>query len=402
MTEGPQPADAHEPWPRLWRMVVVGLCTLILCSCRAPRQAAAPAGSPAGLPPEAFTGAPPWGPQAAPAEGTAPGPGPMASGLVIPPTPAGPWAPPGIRRPWPEDEYLRDGGDRGLPAGVARDREVRGLEPEDVIAHYQTLDGRTLVETSNPVYVYSPRFGAVRQVVGMAEDEQLLSMGRVHQPTTLTRYEESQAAARSEQRLQANREIGTKLAGAFRGTLGEGAMSSAVGPESFQDAFLPYEDFQAIRTGQLDEAEMPFLAKGVDAAVAWTRNQAVQIILDGQAAAAVVANEQLGRLYTVKTPAGHPKLRVIKVASTQFAEPGDIVDFTLRFDNVGNQPIGNVTLLDSLTTRLEYMASSAQCSLPASFSAQPNQADSLVLRWEITKPLEPGQGGIIRFRCRVR
>ena len=38
---------------------------------------------------------------------------------------------------------------------------------------------------------------------------------------------------------------------------------------------------------------------------------------------------------------------------TQFANPGDEVDFTLRFDNVGNQPIGNVTIVDDLTGRLE-------------------------------------------------
>ena len=55
------------------------------------------------------------------------------------------------------------------------------------------------------------------------------------------------------------------------------------------------------------------------------------------------------------TPPGNPRLRLVKVASTPFAKPGEEVDFTLRFDNVGNQPIGNVTILDSLSTRLEYV-----------------------------------------------
>ena len=92
----------------------------------------------------------------------------------------------------------------------------------------------------------------------------------------------------------------------------------------------------------------------------------------------------------------------MKIASTPFAAPGDEVEFTLRFDNVGNQVIGNVTIVDNLGTRLEYVDESAQCSLDAQFSTQPNEGDSLALRWEISDPLPAGKGGIIRFRCRVR
>ena len=101
---------------------------------------------------------------------------------------------------------------------------------------------------------------------------------------------------------------------------------------------------------------MPFLARGSNAAIAWSHTQAVQIILDHKSAdgRSEVRPEQ--SVYTVDEPPGHPKLRLVKVASTPFAQPGDEVDFTLRFDNIGNQPIGNVTILDSLSTRLEYVA----------------------------------------------
>ena len=91
------------------------------------------------------------------------------------------------------------------------------------------------------------------------------------------------------------------------------------------------------------------------------------------------------------------------MASTPFAQPGDEVDFTLRFDNVGNQPIGNVTILDSLNTRLEYVADSAQCSVDGEVLApSPTRAARWCVRCEVTDPLQPGQGGILRFRCRVR
>ena len=33
----------YTPWPRWWRTVVVAICTLILCSCSARRQATSPA-----------------------------------------------------------------------------------------------------------------------------------------------------------------------------------------------------------------------------------------------------------------------------------------------------------------------------------------------------------------------
>src|SRR4029079_18879077 len=39
------------------------------------------------------------------------------------------------------------------------------LEQEDAIAHYDTIDGRTVITPSNKVCVYSPRFAAVREVV---------------------------------------------------------------------------------------------------------------------------------------------------------------------------------------------------------------------------------------------
>ena len=62
----------------------------------------------------------------------------------------------------------------------------------------------------------------------------------------------------------------------------------------------------------------------------------------------------------------------------------------------------DVTIVDSLTTRLEYVPDSAQCSVPAKFMTQENDGESLVLRWEIAEPLQVGDGGLIRFKCRVR
>lgn len=342
----------------------------------------------ANLPPEAFAGTM--------------GPPGMEQGVPLAYTPGGPWAPPGMSQPWPEDEYLRDGGDRGLPAKVNEEWEIHGLELEDTIAHYDTLDGETLVQPSNRVHIYSPRFGAVRQVVGLAANEQANRSAGVYSPVKLESPTIVQLVADSKQHIQADRQVGRRLAAAFRTKWGNGALSDTVGPEAFQDAFRAYEDFQLIRTGTAAVGETAFLARGSEAAQAWSLKQAVQVILDEQAAMAEVSDESLYSVHTVKSPPGKPKLRVAKVASTQFAGPGDEVAFTIRFDNVGNQLIGNVTIVDNLTTRLEYIPDSAQCSVDAEFFTQPNEGDSLVLRCEVTNPLPVGEGGVIRFRCRVR
>jgi uncharacterized repeat protein (TIGR01451 family) len=99
---------------------------------------------------------------------------------------------------------------------------------------------------------------------------------------------------------------------------------------------------------------------------------------------------------------GPPRLRLIKVASCCSALPGDDIIFTLRFDNIGDQTIHNVTLLDNLTTRLEYVPDTAECSIPADFDSRENDGESLSLRWKLREPVKPGDGGVIRFRCRVR
>lgn len=390
-----------------WRWALVGL--IVLCSCRGVPQGegVCPSGSgralgPA-LPPEAF-GPPaawqtattfPWGGVQDPVTGQfVPAPAPLAA--------YGPWTPPGLSPPWPEDEYLRDGGDKELAAEASADSEVHGLEIEDTIAHYDTLDGRRRVEPSNRVHIYSPRFGAVRQVSNLIAHEGRDGWANVYQPTKLTQYDIHRAARSHKQHLPSQRYVGQELPNVYLGRLGRDVLSSVLGPQGFQDRFLPYEDFQVIRLGQMEEKEKTELARRVQAAVAWTKDETLAVILDEQRAAAMVRDDALVQLYVVHTPPANPQLRLVKVASTAYAEPGDTVDFTLRFDNVGNQPIGNVVILDNLTGRLEYVPDTAQSSLKAQFTAEPNEAGSMLLRWELAQPLQPGEGGVIRFRCRVR
>lgn len=386
-------------------VAVVALSALLLASCRGP-AVMPPQGAPSGwapgpqgsLPPEAYTGT------ASPLYAPPQGPPGMEQGVPMPYAVTGPWTPPGLAEPWPKDEYLADGGDQAPATVVVQDesKQVRGLNVEDTVAQYDTLDGRTLVEPSNRVHIYSPRFRSIRQVVGIEQNLHMDQVGDVAEPTRLAGNQRTQGPKASSQRLQLERQVSQSAPITYWMRQGDGALSTAVGPQNFHNGFQLFENFTAIRSGQMLEAEMPFLAEKTNAAVSWTRNEKVQVMLDSQVAAVEQNVDKVSILYTVHTKGTKPKLRIIKVASTQFAEPGDTVDFTIRFDNVGDVLIGNVTILDNLTTRLEYVPDSAQSSVAADFSASPNEASSAVLRWAVTAPVKPGEGGVVRFRCRVR
>jgi uncharacterized repeat protein (TIGR01451 family) len=126
----------------------------------------------------------------------------------------------------------------------------------------------------------------------------------------------------------------------------------------------------------------------------------VQVVFENRQAVAAVSDRQAGVVYRVDEPHS-PHLRVIKLASTGNALPGEEVEFTLRFDNIGDQTIGNVTIVDNLATRFEYIPNSAKSSIDANFITTPSDNDSSILRWEIKPPLKAGEGGVLRFRVRV-
>jgi uncharacterized repeat protein (TIGR01451 family) len=382
-------------WRAAGRAALLVMAALAFCSCRANLANQ-------GLAPQAMTTPPCPSPEETTAAIAEAGPAmPQLAPIPLPYQVTGAWAPPGIALPWPEDEYVRDGGDDGAPVMVAPDWNVYGLGLEDTIAHFDTTDGRTMIEASNKVTIYAPCFGAVRTVTRLAGNEQAQPVLGVDTPIRVVRHDESLMPVSSLQRVQADRQAGLKVTGVYETRQGDGALSRALIVTAFQDAFLPYENIAVLRTGQYANNEKARLAAAVQNAITWTADQAVQVVIDNKAAQAVAGDQRVQTTYTVDDLT-YPKLRIIKVASTQTAACGEPVDFTLRFDNIGTQVLGNIVLLDNLTPRLEYVPDSAQSSLEANFSVEPNDGSSLVLRWEIDKPVQPGDGGVVRFRCVVR
>ena len=299
-------------------------------------------------------------------------------------------------------ELLHDGGDRLPKARVRRDWRVLGLNPEDTIAHFDTLGGRTEVSASNRVSIYAPRFAATRQVSNTIQYEAVSPAARLRVMAEPNESEIRELAEAVKQQIGTVCEIGDTVPQALQdGQRGLNVDQTDIG-KAVVGRLLPFENLEMIRTGTYDTSEAAFVEKYAQAAQAWTEIQTVQLILDNKPASILAKTTAANEAFEYVLPDGKARVRIIKLASTSAAHSGESVQFTIRFDNVGDEAVGNVTIIDNLTTRLEYIVDSQECSLTAGFSADDNEGQSSLLRWEIAEPLEPGEGGIIRFECRVR
>ena len=305
-----------------------------------------------------------------------------------PPTSIEQWRPPGIAGPWPADEYLHDGGDRAVEASIAPDLSVYGLDAEDTIALGDNEYGQTVKSASNRVTLYAPRFAAVRQVRGLVATKSTLSTVDVDQPIGPNMTARTGIPTAATQPIEVIASRGQKNFVTLRDLQSPGRLGGLLPVETFVNEFSAFENLLVIRTGGFDQTEAAVLMKGREAAEIWQDNLAVRVIVDGDAA---VEQRGLAKAEETKTydRFGKPAIRIVKLADKRAANPGDVVNFTLRYDNVGADPLTNVAILDNLTTRLTYVVDSTQSNREAVFAVQENEAQSLILKWTLTEPLPP-------------
>jgi uncharacterized repeat protein (TIGR01451 family) len=301
----------------------------------------------------------------------------------------------------PYDEYICDGGDNAPGVEVRRDWSVHGLGQEDTIVHFDTLKGDTEWTASNKVCLYAPRFGAVRQVTGIIVNDQADRLADARKRVPPIVDEDLRIVSDMNQPRQPITGLAIKQTQAVHDRNQGLTAETTNGPRQVFLDLLPYEQLDLISKGVLSNNDKPLLAQSAANAIVWTEKQAVQVVLDGKLPLESKLNAEIGETVMYDL-AGKPKMRIIKIADKSEAHPGDIVSFTLRFDNVGDQKVGNVTIIDNLTTRLEYIEGSQECSHQAVFQADLNEGETAILRWEIKDPMRVLEGGIIRFKCRVR
>jgi len=278
---------------------------------------------------------------------------------------------------------------------------VDGIELEDTVAHFDTLKGDVEIVASNRSCVYSPKFAAVRQVRRVHENEvhSIAASSGAYQATAEHVLEEETGAVK--QPIGAVRAVGTAIGMRVeqhdRGIL----VDDVDQPLEKRNQLLPYENMELVLTGELDISDGPKLIESAGAALAWSTVTMAQVTIDNGVAFERTGVRQGQEAVVYEMPKGKPRLRLVKLASECAAASGEKVQFTIRFDNIGDEPIGNVTIIDLLTTRLEYVDKSQSCTVDGEFFTE-DERDALKLKWEIDEPLDPGQGGVIRFECIVR
>jgi uncharacterized repeat protein (TIGR01451 family) len=297
-------------------------------------------------------------------------------------------------------EYIFDGGDRDPPVRLREDLSQTGLDPEDTVVQYTTKTGVTEVQAGCRVAIYAPRFGSVRKRTGVLISDLALRPQSAMLPNGPGTLREQLPPVNVMQPLKTVSKDTVRVVEAFRDRQRPLPSELVLPMGVLSLAFKPYEDLDIIRNGDLRSTDPAKLALAAAAARIWTNIDQLEVIIDGQEAA-VLSDLQQAREYTLYEYKG-ARVRICKVASEQIANPGDIISFTIRYDNVGEQPVSNLVVTDSLAPRLEYVDASQQSSIEARFSTTPNEAGSSVLRWEIDKELKPGEGGFVRFDAKVR
>jgi uncharacterized repeat protein (TIGR01451 family) len=315
----------------------------------------------------------------------------------------------------PEEECLRDGGDTGPRAGFDADGQLRGVGPSDTLAEYTDARGFRHVVCSNRVCVCVPRYGVLRSetplgrydTVVFANDTRVV-LGQEHMKVRVPPVQTGQVET-----LQA-----VKMRERPSAWVGEVRLGRAVRVEVLQAHSLEVGPLEAIGTRavyQLREEERLRLVKQLELARELSRRESVRendqvqvtaVVGRVQGGAEVISAAVETRDFTVccnEAPRVPDKpLVLFKCADRSAANIGEVITFPLRYSNQGGRPLTDVAVNDSLTGRLEYIPGSARADRDAVFTSQENEAGSMLLRWEVTGKLLPGESGVVRFQARVR
>lgn len=298
-------------------------------------------------------------------------------------------------------EYIYDGGDLDPQVVVQKDWSVAGMNPTDTVIFYETLGGNVCEQPSNRVAIYAPRFGAVRQVSGLILSTGTIGTERMLSPVAAQGFDDHNLAGTVVAPVAPLGEQQVRLIDAFQGRDLGTPLDQVVPLSRMSAARVPFELVDVRRTGLITREEMIDVLQLIQNAETWVIPEALMVEISDQPALEVRDTAAPQDLVLYETP-DKCCMRIFKAASHTIANSGDIVSFAIRFDNAGIKPLGNVVISDSLSPRLDYIQGSQQCSVGVRFSAEPNDVGSTILRWEIEEPIDPSQGGVITFDCRVR
>jgi uncharacterized repeat protein (TIGR01451 family) len=298
------------------------------------------------------------------------------------------------------DEYLCDGGDRGLPVHY-HGREMAGLDTEDTVAEFTNHLGEKHVKPSTQVCIYAPQFASVRSSTMPELGLQIDRAAGAHDGRSTAGLNSRNIAHLEQQNDQAvGIDVRSRVSGLDR-QLSTDAMSQVAAVVNHVKLINLFEDRAFFRRAQLDQTQELYLAYGLQSAIEWTRDQNPVIVAVDAGGQEVTANFKVEEYIGLdeKCPGD---LKIIKLADKHVAHPGDIVTFTIHFDNVGERELTSVRIIDNLTPRLQFIEGSADSDREGRLDVEDNGEGSLVLTFELAGPLPGKTGGTVTFQTRVR
>ncbi len=305
----------------------------------------------------------------------------------------------------PRDEYLCDGGDRGVPASPGRITGISGVDSRDAIVRFDIgLHGQSKprVLPTNIVCVYAPRFAEVRVPSAAMEtvdikipqtDKYRQSLDKLAGAIPPRRLVQNQSPELTRERSRASGLRGRLVVA--EGSNNRGLVAYAGGvlfainqqkqkPESTRDRTKPMVMKIKARVLAIKTGETPLVTG----------------IVEGASEAVKVWGPH--SMTGLETPPDRPGLAVIKRVSAQEAEPGDTLTYVIVYRNMGNTPISAVTIVDSLLPRLEYLPGTSMGPEGTTFTTTLNRSGSAELHWTLKNPLPPGVMGHVSFQAVVR
>jgi uncharacterized repeat protein (TIGR01451 family) len=252
------------------------------------------------------------------------------------------------------EECLPDGGDVGSSVGIGQDGRLGGLTASDSAIEYTTESGKRRVAVSNRICVLVPRFSVAREELVPAGQVSVLGAGATISTKTVVHVENPQRAG------------------------AEIAVTSLSGMQSKQSV---HSMDGKVWLGGIDTI------KGVQISGTIAGAKAIGIVKEPDEISAAPFCEPIS---------------LFKWSEPKEAHVGDVVTFYLRYHNHTKESVDNLVISDSLTARLEYVAGSARANREATLTVQPNEVGSVILRWELSGKLPPGESGVVAFQARVR
>jgi len=252
------------------------------------------------------------------------------------------------------EECLPDGGDVGAMMGIGRDGMVGGLTASDTAIEYTNEAGKRQLSISNRICLLVPRYAVARQELLPAGQISIVGAG-----TTIS----SKTSLSIETPMRAEADVGVKMITGMQSKQSVHSMDSKVWLHGLD------------------------IIKGV---------QVSGTIAGVKTAGIVKEPDEIDA-----SPFCQP-ISLFKWSEPKEAQIGDVVTFYLRYHNHTKESVDNLVITDSLTARLEYIPGSARANREATLSVQPNEVGSVLLRWELSGKLPPGESGVVAFQVRVR